>query len=74
MCQVHMGNDGVYPQLLEAVESQWAPYRHWGQSSTTSDDLRQELWITLWQELQRQVPQVIQDSCTRRRVVPHHTT
>ena len=68
MCQVHLGNVDAFPPLLEAVKPHWAPYQRWGQTSTASDDLQQELWITLWQELQRQVPWVIQRFCTTGRV------
>ena len=72
MCQVYLGNASVFPQLLNVVKPQWAPYRNWGQSSATSDDLRQELWITLWQELQRKVPWVIQSSCRGEMIVESH--
>ncbi len=63
MCQVHLGHDEAVEPLLQMVQPQWAPYRRWGQTSSASDDLQQELWVTLWKTLQDQVPQVLQATC-----------
>ncbi len=62
MCRVHAGDAEAFAALLAAVAPQWRPYCHRGQSSGTTEDLRQELWLTLWQALQHQPPAVL-DGC-----------
>lgn len=63
MCRVHSGDADAFATLLNAVAPQWAPYRRWGRSSGATEDLQQELWLTLWQELQHQLPTVLQALC-----------
>jgi len=63
MCRVHAGDTAVFAALMDEAQPQWAPYRQWGRSTATTEDLLQELWLTLWQELQRHLPSVLQPLC-----------
>lgn len=57
MVRVHAGDSPAFAELIQALRPQWAPYRGW--SASSADDLQQELWLALWQELQHRVPAVL---------------
>ena len=63
MCRVHRGDEAAFAVLLDAVTPQWAPYGRWGRSSVATEDLRQELWMTLWWALRTHLPSVLQMRC-----------
>ncbi len=54
------GDEDAFALLVDALTPQWAPYRRWGRSSVTTEDLLQELWITLWRELRKRPPFALQ--------------
>ncbi len=56
MCRVYAGDEDAFAALVDEVTPQWAPYRRWGVSSATTEDLLQELWMTLWRELRSHPP------------------
>ena len=60
MCRVYIGDADAFAALVDAVTPQWAPYRRWGRSSATTEDLLQELWMALWRELRIHPPVVLQ--------------
>ena len=56
MCRVYAGDEDAFAALVHEVTPQWAPYRRWGRSTATTEDLLQELWMTLWRELRSHPP------------------
>lgn len=59
MVRVHTGDSPAFAELIQALRPQWVPYSGWGSSADDADDLQQELWLALWQELQHRVPAVL---------------
>jgi hypothetical protein len=63
MCRVYAGDEDAFVVLVDEVTPQWAPYRRWGRSAATTEDLLQELWMTLWRELRCHPPIALQTRC-----------
>ena len=59
MVRVHTGEADVFPALMQAVTPHIAVYRPWTDSPAAFEDLEQELWLALWNALQRDLPRIL---------------